>query len=228
MSDAPTTPAPAPAAPEPGSIDAIQQEAKRTFNLRDRMTKRAKARSGKILVYMDLDAVAETVDAQRKLGIAQTQMERANAGADATAESRAKNAADIVSLERAVETARTSMLESALAIEIVALPSVAVDVCKRQARDVAKQDDSTIDQDIYGITYTKALLARAIFEIKASDGSYAERVKVIEKGNEVERADIDTLYEALPKTEWDRLDVFFANLQFENVVGQAATDEPGF
>lgn len=224
MTDAPVTPT----APEPGSVDAIQHEAKRTFNLRDRMSKRAKARTGKILVYTDLDAVAETAKAQNKLALIQAQIEAADKKADATIESRAKNAADIATLERAVEAARAEMLESALAVELVALPSIAVDVCKRYARDVAKQDDSTIDQDVYGITYTKALLARAIFEIKASDGSVADRITVVEKGNEVQRADVDTLYEVLPKTEWDRLDVRFAELQFEDVVGQAATDEPGF
>lgn len=198
--------------------EAIVEKAKKSFKLTDRL-KGVKHRHTKVLLFTDLEAVDEYTEQKAKCQALADSVKNQD-----DLEIRARIEESFNREEEILFAARDAMLQSSLAVSLVAFPNVAVDVAKRAARkrfndeslgrvpdDKLEDASAFIDAQLFGQTVAKVTDA---------------------DGDELELPPRDELKkwfaENLPPSQWDRLSNAYTLLTLTDQISESATADPGF
>lgn len=198
-------------------VKEIQEEAKRTFSLRDRLAG-IKQATRTVVVYTDPAAAEQWTELDRQ----RTNLESLMGADQLTAENRAEMQTALDGLTETLAEARTQMLEGAFSVHMRAVPQVVLSAAMRETRKrfadpVTKEiaEERTEQADEYRSRY---LLGRVIQRIGTADGD-------LEFDRETVAQDLE---EALPIPQWRRIMENYGELVFSDAIGTAATDDPGF
>lgn len=213
-------------------VEAIAEEARSTFNLRDRLSKKRKFRTKELILITD-EETAEKLggtrpkfkyigdypieDGHYSWGVLGTINELTAANIDGA------NDEKIADLEKEAAELRTLLLSTSIEVDLRAIPPI----LERDARRVAKKalgitgknipEDQTEDFEERQAT---EILVRMVTRLKDhSDGAETTSITI---------DDADALNDLLPSSEIGRLSRAMGNLRFENVVSDAATEQVDF
>lgn len=207
----------------PLDVTEVQEEAKKSFSLRDRVLGISPA-TAKVLIFTDPQAV---IDYRALDDKAQALVDRA-AKTDITKEKAVHDSlvAEYTALEEgALEAAKQKMLQSALAIHLRGYPQVSIKVARREARKrfVDKATgDVPLEMAEESQNWVEArLLSDSIVKIVDAEGNNLEL--------DMPRDEVGAfLMDFLPASEWPRVIEAFRRLQISGMMAAAATDDAGF
>lgn len=201
-------------------VEDIQQQAKASFSLRDRLKRGVKQRRRKVPVFLDLDAADRYATAKAEADGLIRAAERSGIKEDVRTQLLDAHNAKLDELE----AVRAEMLEETLVIHLVSLPNEIIKAVNAKARlelKAAAKGRPITDEESQELGHTVALrtLAMGIEKIVESDGS--ERREITED-------DCAALEDILGATQWDNLYTTFESMLFTQEAIDAATSESGF
>lgn len=196
-------------------IAQVQQEARKTFSLADRL--RGVKHAERTVVLFDDPRPAEqwaNLDRQR------TSLEGLLGQQDLDAEARTDLTKAMESLEQSLTEVRADMEAHALHVRLRAVPPVVLKMAQHAAlerfgvnRRIPEEQEENAED-----FRNRFILGRVIQTITTPDGPLEfDRDSVARE-----------LEEALPVPQWRRLADTYTELVFTDAIGQAATDDPGF
>jgi hypothetical protein len=197
-------------------VQSVQEAAKARFSITDRLAEKHYA-TDKVLVFQDATEAS-------KYGAMQVELDRAQAVLAQLEPGTEQHTGILETYNQAEEEAiaqRDVMMQSALAISLVALPQVVFERCQRKARkrlglkgqipEDRMADYNTVNQDL--------LIGASIVKIVDHTGAEADFDK-----DEIGAQ----LRQSLEVPQYGRLFQKFNLLVFNDSIGRAATADPGF
>lgn len=185
--------------------DAIQTEARKTFNLRDKLLN-LKRKEDKVILLTDLEA------AERRA--------RLNVELQALADAGKVDEYNLKEIE--FDEATEEVLSSAFVVRLRYQHPIVLKKARREARKRFALGDGTIPadrQDDYMDTLYTLIYAEIVYEVVDADGAYLEPI------NEATMKDFVDL---LPPTQYDKLKGTVDNLLFASELEDVSTDDVDF
>jgi hypothetical protein len=207
------------------AIDEIATDAKVNFALAD-FLQGGRPKKGNVLVYRDLDAVAEYVKAQARLGEAEVDLLKLTSSEDGKSvpsddEVNAAKAAH-AEAEQATDDARKTMLQGAINIIFRPILGDTDDRVRAQARKLYYPGGQAVDEDaaVHSADWIERTeLGHAIQAMKTATGEIPIQNR--------DRVGHD-LHGLLDFTQWTRLVTSWQVYRFGDAVADAAVSDPGF
>lgn len=215
-------------------IDEIQEKARQTFSLRDRL-RGIQTRTAKELVYLDVEAVVLYAQQKAKVDQLRDQLVRLERGFERQSElpadaPRPISATDVMNAENDLgqlvldlEEIQERMLVNALSIHMRALPQVVLDVATREAKKkfrsaVTKRiEDEQVEE--YNLYLDQLCLVESIEKVVDATGA---------EDTNIDFDAVVDLCNLLGPSQVYRLRQAFKELTFIDGVERAAVEDPGF
>lgn len=207
-------------APAIDAIEQIQTAAKEVFDLRKKL--QGFGRPKRVPVFLDIEALERRNEVFKQYTQAKQQVEFFEgmtevAGIDATSIARARQLME--QYEEELKPLTEKMLEGALSIHMHGIPRIAIKRHRQKARSaIVGERGGKVPpdrQEDFEDETNRRVLQEMLDDVVDAEGNHYT-------------PDASALQELLPDGQWDKLQGAMNRLVFEDAVGDAATDDPGF
>jgi hypothetical protein len=205
------------------ATEEIQDRARRTFSLRDRLAG-IKHQETKVLVFTDMEVEAEYANIQNRIAFLENAAARYINTKDAAEEAQRDSLlAQVEDLQPKREAVLEKMMDAALSIHMRAFPNIALKAARGQQRRKFQDESGVIPAERIAEAnewIDNKLLGDCIIGIFDRAGHPMDLGPRDELGK--------LLSETLPPAQWARVYNAYQALILTDQIGALATDDPGF